>query len=165
MFQFLFSFRGRVNRAKFWMFYLAWCFVAGMAGFALITGAHFLIAAGARPPWPLSSHWSPWDILMAAFFGAYFYAALAVIVKRLHDRNKSAWWLAFFYGVPVASLVALGFAGYLPQTTSQMPWVQFGAFLVNTVIIWWYLVEILFLPGTKGGNRFGPDPRLEKTAN
>jgi uncharacterized membrane protein YhaH (DUF805 family) len=162
MLQFLFSFKGRVNRAKFWAFYLAWCLFGGTVGFGLITAGHFFIASGTRPPWPLTSQWSLWDVPLVTFFGVYFYAVLVVVVKRLHDRNKSALWLAFFYGVPLVSFAALRLSGRLPQTSLQPDGVQIGLFLVCTAITWWYLIELLILPGIKGDNRFGPDPKGQK---
>jgi len=162
MLHFLFSFKGRVTRTKFWIFYLVGCLFAGTVAGGIMTAVQFLEKGpGTTPPlpWPFGWSWSPWDILMAAFVGLFFYAVVAVVVKRLHDRGKSAWWLLLFYGLPLASFAALRLTEFLPQTTLQPHWIQTALFVVNSVIIWWYLLEILFLPGNKGDNRFGPDPR------
>jgi hypothetical protein len=50
---------------------------------------------------------------------------LAVAARRLHDNDKSAWWIMLSL-VPVVGSIAL--------------------------------IVLLCLPGTRGSNRFGPDP-------
>lgn len=103
----LFSFKGRINRARYWMYLiplnLIWIFgvivdvstVGKLGGWYLITTIITL--------WP----------------------SLAISIKRCHDRNKSGW----FVLVAIVPLLNL-----------------------------WYVVEIGFLAGTIGDNRFGPDP-------
>ena len=75
----------------------------------------------------------------------------AVAIKRMHDRNYSGW---------------LVFAGWLPG------YLVMAALLVgaSTGVIWglgfiaaipalWLLVELGFLDGTQGDNRYGPSPK------
>ena len=90
---------------------------------------------------------------MIAFFIVIiptFLASLALAAKRLHDRDKSAWWLLLFYLVPAvldATAQALGEAtGALVLT------------LLGAAISIWAMIELGFLKGTQGPNRFGPDP-------
>jgi len=71
--------------------------------------------------------------LYGLFALAVFIPSIAVTVRRLHDRDMSGWW---YLGFGVASLVP--FVGFLASL----------AFLV-----------VLFMPGTPGSNRFGPDPK------
>ena len=80
---------------------------------------------------------------------------IAVGVKRLHDRNKSGWFLLLFYFVPF-TLAALS--------------VLIDAFVEDSIIIAtvlallaiavgvWTFVEMGCLRGTVGINRYGPDP-------
>lgn len=56
-----------------------------------------------------------------------FYSTLAISVRRLHDRDKSGWW------------------------------VLLSCFPVIGQI--WIVVELGFLTGSNGENRFGTDPR------
>jgi uncharacterized membrane protein YhaH (DUF805 family) len=56
--------------------------------------------------------------------------SLALGVKRCHDRNKSGWFLVLYW------LVSLTVIGAL-----------------------WPLIELGFLDGTQGPNRFGPSPK------
>lgn len=71
--------------------------------------------------------------LYGLFALAVFIPSIAVTVRRLHDRDMSGWW---YLGFALAGLIP--FVGFLASL----------AFLV-----------ILFLPGTSGSNRFGPDPK------
>ena len=57
----------------------------------------------------------------------------AVTVRRLHDRDMSGWW---YLGYLVASFIPL------------LNFIAMIAFLV-----------IMFLDGTPGPNRYGPDPK------
>ena len=100
----LFSFDGRINRAKYWLSML-----------------------------PLNLLWVIGLIIDMSSSGAFYWICsliviwptLALNVKRCHDRDKSGW----FYLVNFIPIVSL-----------------------------WYLVEIGFLKGTEGDNRFGQDP-------
>ena len=65
-------------------------------------------------------------ILLALYGSAVFIPNLAVNVRRLHDQDKSGWWI-------LISLVPL-----------------IGG-------IW--LLVLYFIEGTRGPNRFGPDPK------
>jgi uncharacterized membrane protein YhaH (DUF805 family) len=73
---------------------------------------------------------------------------VAVASKRLHDRNKSGWWLIVFILTPLI----VGAFGALTRSTALLA-VAFAFHL-------WSFVELGCRGGTKGGNRFGPDPRL-----
>ena len=90
----LFSFKGRVNRAKFWMVRLLMIVVAFIVG---------LIYSGAS---------EAGCVILLPFGIFWFWAGLAVAAKRWHDRNKSAWWILIelipIIG-PIWAIVELGF--------------------------------------------------------
>ena len=74
-------------------------------------------------------------------------SGVAVGTKRLHDRNKSGWWLLLFYLVP-PMLNGLGKMTGLPLI-----------FTVSSLVVSiWALVELGFLRGTSRPNEYGPDP-------
>jgi uncharacterized membrane protein YhaH (DUF805 family) len=76
------------------------------------------------------------------------WVGLAVATKRLHDRDKSAWWLLLFYALPAV----LGNVGDAAGGIGGM------LSLVGVAISIWAMVELGFLRGTPGPNRYGPDP-------
>ena len=140
------SFQGRANRQRFWLTTLAiWAvtFVGILVCMAIIGLAPIL------------------GVLFLPLFLAVFVAALANSTRRLHDRNKSAWWLVLFVGVP--------FLFSLPadlMSTSSDPAAQGGGALLALLGLpfsIWAFVELGCLKGTAGPNRFGEDP-LGQTA-
>jgi uncharacterized membrane protein YhaH (DUF805 family) len=160
--RFLYHFEGRINRARY---LLALLIILGSMVFALLSlaiiSAFFGIATG-----PLSINLvgvaASFDLdadtaVKVALFPqivtipmtlvfAWFYAAASI--KRLHDRNKSGWWMIPF----VAATGLYGqFGGWLGGAAFFVGLAVFIAFI-------WGLVEMYFLKGTNGPNRFGPDP-------
>ena len=89
-------------------------------------------------------------------------ASIAVGIKRLHDRDKSGWWLLLFYLVPsiLSSIgVFLMFYGIgAEETGSTIGGVVIG--LAGFAILVWAFIEMGCLRGTVGPNRFGPDPLI-----
>jgi len=126
----LLSFSGRLNRKPYWLISLA-----------VIVYFTALIVAGAVLD--LVATWGLILVLMASGL----LVSLAASVRRLHDRDKPGWWILLFYAVP-AILDQLGQgregAGYVFSLLS------FGISI-------WALVELGFLKGSAGSNRYGPD--------
>jgi uncharacterized membrane protein YhaH (DUF805 family) len=136
MSQLLFSFSGRLNRKPYWLTTLCIVLVllVAMGGAGLATG-----------------DFSGLGVLLIIVVLAYIpllWIGLAISAKRLHDRNKSAWWLVLFYLVP-AVLQGIG---------EQLGTAGIILTLAGLGISIWALVEIGFLRGTVGPNQYGPDP-------
>jgi len=160
---YLFSFQGRINRAKIWLFVLVaigaeiayfivmWALV-GAAGMSMLTGMASdagSMAGGVMGILAL--------ILSLAFFVVFIWAGLAVAVKRLHDRDKAGWWLLVFYGVPLVFDI-LAVIVSPPGTNAEPSAIGTIFLLAGFAIIIWFFVELYCLRGTVGDNRFGPDP-------
>ena len=79
---------------------------------------------------------------------------LAIGAKRLHDRDKSAWWLVVFYAIPTILSAAA-------DQTEDLTLVILH--LMSFAISVWAFVELGCLRGTIGPNQYGPDP-LEPAA-
>ena len=84
------------------------------------------------------------------------FAIVMLCVQRLHDRNKSGWWVLIFVFLPnivdnVRDKVA---------DVSPLWWVLVATGFAVTL---WGLIEIGFLPGTVGDNDYGPDPLAKST--
>ena len=78
----LFSFRGRAGRAEYWKFNIVFGVLLMIAGF--IDGS----MAPADDPFAYSTPWAQFLVSLIILI-----PGLAVGVRRLHDRNKSGWWL------------------------------------------------------------------------
>lgn len=103
-------FGGRARRSEYWWFWLA-CMILYL-GFGVLDGLLF----------PQNDV----GVLSTILTLGLFLPSLAAMTRRLHDTDRSAWWL-------LISLIPL----------------------VGMII----LLVFMALDGTKGGNRFGDDPK------
>lgn len=131
------DFRGRSRRMEFWafgLFNLVVYLVIG--GIALgTTGAMSTVADVQSGSFSAATSvlFGGVGIILVIYWLATIIPALAVTVRRLHDRDMSGWW---YPGLMLLSMIPL--VGLLASI----------AFLVLTL-----------LPGTPGPNRFGSDPK------
>lgn len=92
-----FSFKGRLNRGEFWLY--------GMIPYAVFS---IVIATMYLPLINISNQWNILLSVIALILTLLLaIPSLALLVKRLHDLNKSAWWLAVFIVPVVGSLYLL----------------------------------------------------------
>jgi uncharacterized membrane protein YhaH (DUF805 family) len=138
----LFSFQGRINRAKFWLAVLVYM-VASIVGGIIGAASGSDIVAG----------------LVNGLVGLLtFLSGLFVAIKRLHDRDKSAGWLLLFYFAPsilaAFGLVLIVLAGH----ASGVRPVGLLFALAGLGVAMWAFVEMGCLRGTVGPNRYGADP-------
>lgn len=131
----LFSFTGRLNRARYWLAGIAAVVVAALMFIGIA------VAIGRAIPAMI--------VLFVPVLVALIWITLALSIKRLHDRDKSAWWVLLFYLAP-SILEAIG--RYSGSTGSIL------ISLIGAGISIWGLVELGFLRGTVGQNSYGPDP-------
>ena len=119
-FQILFSFKGRINRKKWWL--------ARLLLIGIMVGVFFVLGV-------LSS------LLVSPFFGdggvisdiggmglmetliiysiiTYLIAGLAINAKRWHDRDRSAWWILIEF-IPILNIWAFVELGCLKGTYGQ----------------------------------------------
>lgn len=152
----LFGFDGRINRATMWIYYLASCFAAPLSFLPdLLSGD---MGKGTEfVPMPTTPAMLAFRILQCAWVLGVFWIMLAAVIKRLHDRGRSAAWLFLFFGVP-AAFIASGFYG---AGHSQLAYWRIHFVLAPIVMAFniWYFAELLFLPGSSGANKYGADPR------
>jgi len=98
-FELLFSLRGRINRARLW-------------AIAIPFWALFWIAFD----W-LDSTWGRGSTLPLS--GIFLLAALTLCVRRLHDRDKSGWWLALLLVPVIGPAWIFVEVGLLPGVTGD----------------------------------------------
>ena len=130
----LYTYEGRINRAKWWLAVLVYVIavlILGVIAMALGIGGAIVI--------------------YLAFYVAVAISGIMVGVKRLHDRNKSGWWMLFFYGVPFL-------AGMMQAVVGQDSALGLLLGVVSLVIAVWMFIELGCLRGSIGPNQYGPDP-------
>jgi uncharacterized membrane protein YhaH (DUF805 family) len=172
---YLFGFKGRINRAKYWLAGLVilsfmLIFVALMyAALTINFVAHAMGTShgqgevsfgiglddilGLLDPatWrSLSLAKLPMFLIRTAGTILFLWIFLATTIKRLHDRDRSGWWMLPFTALP--SLFN-HFSDLLPGS-----WFAMIAGAIMFVLMIWGCVELYFLRGTRWTNRFGPNP-------
>ncbi len=139
------TFRGRAPRSEFWYFTLF--------SFLLGIGAGILDEMFFRPT--SSSQNGPISSILSL---AIFLPSLAVAVRRLHDTNRSGFWLLGFYGAIIVGIVVFAVSLFEGMRTGALsPMYSVGLFVLILVVIIWLIVWFC-QRGTTGPNRFGPDP-------
>ena len=163
---YLFRFDGRINRARCWLagliivcwmiflslvlFGLAYLFGATMPGYVNI-GPDRIFALIDPAVWRSLPSANLTDLFVQAIETPLFlWVYLATSVKRLHDRDKSGWWLLLFFALPG---LYSQFGGRLGNS-----WVAMLFGLSAFVFCVWGFVEMYCLKGSRKTNRFGPDP-------
>ena len=134
-----FSFRGRINRAKYWLALLVFLgidIVLGLVGWALGNGVAF-------------------QTLSFVVNLAVFIATIALCIKRLHDRDRSGWWLLLFYAGPVGVAIIGGFIFWAAADAvgTNWDWSYLGlrlSILGGIALAIWGFVEIGCRRGTAG---------------
>lgn len=120
------------------------------AVFAVCAGVAMLLAATATVPVTAIDPTAP-TLLLWSGIALLAWIVLAAAVKRLHDRDRSGWWLLLFVALPWG-LQGLG-------TLDRHGPGEAIASLVGFALAAWGVVELVVRPGTAGPNHHGPDPR------
>ena len=87
---------------------------------------------------------------------AFLYPATALMVKRLHDRNRPDYFVAFMLG----PLILKFLADLLDRIDNHLN-VNALDYLLGAIIFLaslWFFIELGCMRGTIGENKYGPDP-------
>jgi len=139
----MFGASGRINRAKYWVSFIRY----SLAG--LLVAAILFITAGIAAPLLIVTAvvtlipWLLWGI--------------AITTERLHDRDRSAWWLIVFYLVPGLLNELAKTARFAGVAGTALYYILGPTAFALTI---WGFAEIGCLRGTAGSNTYGPDPLL-----
>jgi uncharacterized membrane protein YhaH (DUF805 family) len=136
------DFSGRAPRAEYW-----WYFLGTMIAYIVVMIVENIVG--------LDGTVGPYGPLSLILMLGLLVPGLAVTVRRLHDTNRSGWWILIavipylILGILAGGAIASGSMGAMA-----------GAGLLGLVAMVGAIVLLVFmvLPGTKGENRFGADP-------
>ncbi len=147
--RFFFSLRGRVSRVPFAAFTLP---VKALFFFAVTAAGHIFVTT--RQDLAL--------ILLGVLKWLVIWPSFALTFKRLHDCNLPGLIaLALFAPAAVTAVQTVGeiltiHQGVAPTAHSV---VFGGASNIFFYGLWLFALGLALYPGTKGANRYGPDPR------
>jgi uncharacterized membrane protein YhaH (DUF805 family) len=158
------EFSGRSRRQEFWMFMLLQ-FLIWMVAFVIlmVMGFGALSMAGVNPDGTprlggLAGLFASMGIFIVIFgiiWLALFIPSLAVSVRRLHDTDRTGFWLLVPPAIYVVT-IAVVLAGAANQSSTT------AVIGIVLSLLQWVASIVLFvfycLPGTSGPNKYGPDP-------
>lgn len=158
------EFSGRSRRMEFWMFMLL-LLIIWVVAFTLmmVMGVGAMSMAGMNPDGTprvggMAGMFASMGIF-AVIFGILWLGllipTLAVQIRRLHDSDRSGFWIWIYWGPAILSWV-LSFAGAANQSAGMT--MLGGLFSLLTLVGSITLIVFWCLPGTPGPNRYGPDP-------
>jgi uncharacterized membrane protein YhaH (DUF805 family) len=142
------NFNGRINRAPYWLGVI----ILGVVALLILLVVGALLGVSMMAP----------DFrfkLISLVLGALFlYPAVALMVKRLHDRDRPAWLAGLFLAPNLIKSVTdvIGVTGN--RLAPNILDLLLGA--LTFVIGIWAFVELGCLRGTAGTNQHGPDPLM-----
>ncbi|HEX4860965.1 MAG TPA: DUF805 domain-containing protein [Rhizomicrobium sp.] len=139
------TFSGRARRAEFWWFILF--------DFLVRMGANIVDAIIGQ------TKLGPIGLLTGL---ALLLPGLAVAVRRLHDTDRSGFWLLGFviaFVVVIFGALAAGFSAMMDNNTPSaggvIALIVCGLAVVGLYVAW---IVVMCIKGTRGPNRYGPDP-------
>ena len=151
--QILFSFNGRLNRKPYWIATIGLMMVAITV--AAIVGG---IVYAAASPLTQAEFLRAVHLWLMPFTMLLAYPEAATLAKRLHDRNKPGA-LAALFVVPVLISGWLDPQGSLGGLGNGSVHLVYTATTIMTWVVGiWFIVELGFLRGSTGENRYGADP-------
>ncbi len=128
-------FEGRARRTEFWLFC---CLFVG----ALLLAYYLDTIDGERVPIAAGM-----GILELSTFMILLLPSLSSGARRLHDSNRSGWWMMLLY---------IPYLGWILSLNNERAMAaSAGGLLVGCIA----LVILLVLPGDEEENRFGLNPR------
>lgn len=159
------EFSGRSRRMEFWMFQLGvWLLWIALWVVMMVVGLG--TASAARDPASgmvgMFASMGIFVVIFAIVGLGLFIPQLAVAVRRLHDTDRSGWWILLPLA-PYVLTILLAVMGAASQSSALLG----VAMICNLLVIAAAIVLLVFycLPGTPGPNKYGPDPMGGSSAN
>jgi uncharacterized membrane protein YhaH (DUF805 family) len=150
------EFSGRSRRMEFWM----WVLFTVIVGFVLglidgLLGLKSATPSGLAPGGAGMAAMSSVGILGGIWSLGTLIPSIAVGVRRLHDTDRSGWWILLPLGPYLLGIVLLimgAVSGSLAMAGVA------GVLMLIGLVCAIVLLVFYCLPGTPGPNKYGPDP-------
>ncbi len=135
------TFSGRARRREYWLFFLFTC---------IVNVAINALSLAVKDSTPFTIVVSIISIVWGLFI---IIPSIAITVRRLHDTNRSGWW--YLLSLAAACLLCASILLFVTNNDGPTAIVSLLLGIVGYITFFVFLV----LPGTKGENDYGPDPK------
>jgi uncharacterized membrane protein YhaH (DUF805 family) len=156
------EFSGRSRRMEYWMFqlFMFLVYIAMMVLMMIVGGGAMM--SGGDPSAMMAAGGAAMIIfgLYGLFALAMFIPSLAVSVRRLHDTNRSGWWIL----APLSGYVIMLIGTVMVAGNPDNPGIGGVLAMIGMIAVIGLgltLLVFMFLEGTRGPNNYGPDPKGE----
>ncbi len=146
------SYSGRIGRLAFWLGLVVLMVLGGAATYEVLK---LLTSGNVGKAWAVMS--SEMTTVQMVTYLVLLLPLSALIVKRLHDRNKSGFWLALIW---VPALIKIGHP-FIIEYLGDGSIVKWGLTLATkfltaemAVVGFWFLIELGFFGAKDEGNRY-----------
>lgn len=164
------DFKGRARRAEYWLFVIFQGAAVGLCLLAAVSAFSDKDIAAAAGRFALG-------LCVAALVAlGLVIPFFAVLARRLHDTDKSAWWMLLLapgylspmlIGGAIVGAAGQAMAGG-DQAAAEAAVISAvggsGAVMLVASLCNMILLTLTMMRGTRGPNRFGPDPRNSHAA-
>ena len=162
-------FKGRACRSEFWWFVLFTLIVDVALDFVLGLFMIPLLFKGQFNAESITSISTPFSIASLVVGLAILLPSLGVMTRRLHDTNRSGWWVFFFYLLSLVILVVTAMFGLFSfafgenpaNTADDFPFVLLLVLVILCLLLIAFGIVLLVWfcqRGTIGYNKYGSDP-------
>lgn len=159
------QFGGRSRRMEFWMwilFIVLVNIVLSILDATLGLGGRAAAGAGALPGGFGYGAGISGGVLANIFTLAVLIPNIAVAVRRLHDIDRSGWWILLPllpYVIGIAAILSGAAAGSIPAMVVGGVALLSGLVCAIVILVWYCTA------GTVGPNRYGDDPKADIPAD
>lgn len=156
------DFSGRSRRMEYWMWIVFQVIIyIGVVMLMMIFGGGAMMMMG-DPSSAMAAGGIAMIImgLYAIWELAVLIPSIAVAVRRLHDTNRSGWWvLAPVVPYFIALFTMFGAAASGSQSGFAAGGIIGMLCILAALVLGLTVLVFMFLEGTKGPNKYGPDPK------
>ena len=157
------DFSGRSRRMEFWMWQLFQIIIYFVVVvLAMVVGGGAMMSGDPTAMMAAGGGMLVIMLLYMVYLLAVLVPSIAVAVRRLHDTNRTGWWVL----APLAPYLVVIVAGMLAMSSPDMAGLAGILALVAMIAVFALGLTLLvfyFLEGTKGPNKYGPDPKGQDT--